>query len=97
MIPGVTGGGETYLAGLVRGLAAVDSANRYTLFVGPENRKLFDTGRSNFECVTVPFSQHRRVRRVLYEHMQLPREARRRGIEVLYCPGNAASTRAPLR
>jgi len=91
VIPGKTAGGETYLAGLVRGLAAVDGENRYSLIVGGENHDRFEMQQAKFDCVAVPVSQRRRVARVLYEHFRLPRLAARLGVDVLYCPGNAAS------
>jgi len=94
VIPGETAGGETYLRGLVRGLAEVDRENRYTLFVGRENQARFKMQRSNFECVRVPVSQRRRIGRVLYEQFGLPRLAARMGVDVLYCPANAGSNRA---
>ena len=94
VIPGKTAGGETYLAGLVRGLAAVDGENRYSLFVGGKNRERFEMQKANFKCVPVPVSQRWRVGRVLYEHFGLPRLTARMGVDVLYCPGNAASNGA---
>jgi len=42
----------------------------------------------------MPVSQRRRIRRVLYEHWSLPRLAAARSVDVLYCPGNAASNGA---
>ena len=94
VIPGETGGGETYLVNLIRALAAVDPANRYTLIAGRENRDCFAPPAGNFETVLAPVSLRHRVRRVLYEHLHLPRLARRLGVDVLYCPGNAAPARS---
>ena len=94
VIPGKTAGGETYLAGLVRGLAAVDGENRYSLLVGDANHARFEVQQANFDCVPVPVSQRSRVARVLYEHLRLPKVAARLGVDVLYCPGNAASNGA---
>ena len=77
VIPGKTAGGETYLAGLVRGLVAVDGENTYSLIVGGENHARFEVRQATFACVPVPVSQRCRVGRVLYEHLGLPRAAAR--------------------
>jgi glycosyltransferase involved in cell wall biosynthesis len=94
IIGGETGGGETYLSGIVRGLADIDAVNNYTIFVGPESRETFEIDRPNFRCVSARVSQRRRLMRVLYEQLTLPGLARREGVDVLYCPGNAAALRA---
>jgi glycosyltransferase involved in cell wall biosynthesis len=98
VIPGATGGGETYLTNLVRALSTVDSTNRYTLVVGPENREQFRVGQPNFRQTTVSFALSRRMRRVLCEHLELPRIVAAAGVDVLYCPGNTApaATRCAL-
>jgi len=90
IVPGITGGAETYLVGLLRGLAAVDSRNSYTLFVSAENRALFENLGSGFEIVTLPVRQRPSWRRVLYEQVRFSRAISRQGMDVLFCPGNAA-------
>jgi len=90
IIPGVTGGGETYLAGLLQALDKVDKTNRYTLFVTDANRAAFGTLSARFECASVPLGLCPRFRRVLFEHTKLAKLAARRGVDVLYCPGNMA-------
>ena len=90
IIPGRTGGGETYLLGLLGGLAKVDGVNRYTVFTTPRNNDLFALALPKFECVPAPVPGRLRAARVLYEHWRLPALVRRCGIDVLFSPGNAA-------
>lgn len=90
IVPGITGGAETYLMGLLRGISEVDSRNRYTLFVSPENKSLFEKLGPGFELLMLPVRQRPSWRRVLYERVRLPRAISRTGTNVLFCPGNAA-------
>ena len=90
LIPGVTGGGETYLAGLLHALDKVDKTNRYTLFVTNANKAAFGMLSARFECASVPLGHCPRLRRVLFEHTKLAKLVARRGVDVLYCPGNMA-------
>jgi glycosyltransferase involved in cell wall biosynthesis len=90
ILPGVTGGAETYLVGLLRGIAAVDSRNSYMLFVSPENKALFEKLGSRFDLITLPVRQRPSWRRVLYERVRFARAIFPLGVDVLFCPGNAA-------
>jgi glycosyltransferase involved in cell wall biosynthesis len=89
VVPGETGGGETYLVSLLHALISQGDANRYTLFTTAQNRSLFDTGRANCECIEVAVSHRPTIRRVLYEHILLPRLVKKSGVDVLFSPGNA--------
>jgi glycosyltransferase involved in cell wall biosynthesis len=76
----------SYVSGLVGGLLRVDGDNRYTLFVSHENAVLFPEDSSSCQKVFGPRIIDNTNVRVLWEHMLLPWEIRRRGIDVLHSP-----------
>jgi glycosyltransferase involved in cell wall biosynthesis len=93
IVPGATGGGETYLTGLARALAERAGGWRYTLFVSPRNREALSAIHPDIRCVVCRVSGPR-VTRVAFERLRLPGLVAEAGVDVLFSPGNVA---APVR
>src|SRR6185369_2525071 len=90
VVPGETGGGETYLAGLLRGLEDVAAARGHEVIVHctPENSRLFRE-RCAVRLAALPLDNRSRPRRLLYEHLRYAGRLSADGVDVLYAPGNA--------
>jgi len=93
IVPGVTGGGETYLTGLLRALAERKDEHRYTLFVTPRNREALSAIHPEIACA-VCRTPRSRAGRVAFERLWLPRRVAEAGVDVLFSPANTA---APVR
>lgn len=77
-------GVATYVFGLLGGLAAVDSDNTYVVFAKPVHIAQFGISRPNFTLVPVDLPA--RGLRLAWEQVGLPRDVRRRGLDVLHSP-----------
>lgn len=87
LIPEVVGGTETYAAGLLWGLARVDTENQFILFVNRESAKWSWPGAANFTPVICPVSGVSRVRRYMFEQIRLPGLLRAYGVDVVHSLG----------
>jgi glycosyltransferase involved in cell wall biosynthesis len=96
VVPGETGGGETYLAGLLGAMEDVALARGHEVIVhcAPETARLFGE-RGAVRIVTLPIENRSRPRRLLYEHLRYARRLRDDRIDVLFAPGNALPLRLP--
>lgn len=96
VVPGETGGGETYLAGLLGAMEDVAAARGHEVVVhcAPETARLFRE-RGAVRIVTLPIENRSRPRRLLYEHLRYARRLRDDRIDVLFAPGNALPLRLP--
>jgi alpha-1,3-rhamnosyl/mannosyltransferase len=96
VVPGETGGGETYLAGLLDAMEDVAAARGHEVIVhcAPETARLFRE-RGAVRLVTLPVENRSRPRRLLYEHLRYARRLRDDRIDVLFAPGNALPLRLP--
>lgn len=89
--PGVIGGGETYLRGLLSGLSRIDPTNEYVLFTNRENDESFADLGPNFRHVRFEASPKwdllslARVR-FIGEQFYLPAQAARERLDVLHSP-----------
>jgi glycosyltransferase involved in cell wall biosynthesis len=90
LIPGGVGGTEIYLRSLLCALAAIDNENRYTVFTNAETGPDLVPARANFQHAPQPVHAVNRPARILWEQTRLPREAARRGVQVLFNPGFTA-------
>jgi len=90
VVPGVTGGGETYLTGLLRALAELDMGHRYTLFLSSRHQEALGGIPPEFDCIVCEFARSR-VRRVAFERFHLPRLVEKAGVDILFSPGNVAA------
>jgi glycosyltransferase involved in cell wall biosynthesis len=96
VVPGETGGGETYLAGLLGAMEETAAARKHEVVVHctEETARLFGE-RGAVKLVRAPIENRSRPRRLLYEHLSYARRLRDDGIDVLYAPGNALPLRLP--
>jgi glycosyltransferase involved in cell wall biosynthesis len=96
VVPGETGGGETYLAGLLGAMEDVASARGHEIVVHctPDNARLF-RGRGAVRLAPLAVENRSRARRLLYEHLRYGARLRDDRIDVLYAPGNALPLRLP--
>jgi glycosyltransferase involved in cell wall biosynthesis len=98
LVPGETGGLETYARRLIPALAATGSDLDLIAFVNQETfdslpRELDDTP---IEVVLVPTEGRSRLRRVLAEQMVLPRRARSHKLDLLHSLGSTAPARLDM-
>ncbi len=85
VLHGQFSGVEIAVRGLLRGLARVDRANRYTLFCcedTPRDEALPD----NFEWRPQPFAGAHKLRRIWFQQRELARLAERLELDVLHGP-----------
>lgn len=90
LIPGGVGGTETYLRGLVRALADIDSENRYFLFTNRETGPDLLPKAPNFTLVPQRVRAVVRPARILWEQTALPLAVARCHLDVLLNPGFTA-------
>src|SRR5687768_530150 len=96
VVPGETGGGETYLTGLLTSMAGVASARGHEVLVHctSGNAALFREEGAVRLC-PLPVENRSRARRLLYEHLRLAARLAQDRVDVLYSPGNALPLRLP--
>jgi glycosyltransferase involved in cell wall biosynthesis len=95
LVPGETGGTETYARHLVPALAAAGGDLEIAVFV---NKEAFDSISRDFngtgvEIVRVGVSGSGRIRRTLAEQATLPRLVRSHGVDVLHSTASTAPAR----
>jgi glycosyltransferase involved in cell wall biosynthesis len=95
IIPGINGGVETYARSLLRALAVEDRTNEYLVFVNREGAALRDLEAPNISTVIFDFNARRRPVRYAWEQILLPRELRRRNVDLLHSPGYVGPLRSP--
>lgn len=94
LIPGRTGGVETYIRNLVKAFGEIDTENHYIIYALPQAAEVLDFGASNIrirKCnvparggLTVPA-------RLMYEQLALPGVARRDGLDAMIFAANIGS------
>ena len=95
LVPGETGGMETYARELVAALREQEGL-RLTVFLSREAAT--EPGPwSELDCVTVPVRARRRVEWVRGEQLLLPRLAARTGVDLLHSLASTAPARGPYR
>jgi glycosyltransferase involved in cell wall biosynthesis len=91
LVPGETGGTETYARELIDALVQISPEVRFTAFV---NRETADKGGGSWneavEAITVPVLARHRTEWVRGEQQLLPRLAMRAGVDVLHSLANTA-------
>lgn len=91
LLPDIIGGVETYIRGLLAGLARIDGDNEYVIFTNRENHDSFDGLGRNFSRILYDFSAKWSIpslamTRVIGEQFYLPVRAAREAIDVLHSP-----------
>lgn len=99
LLPGVIGGGETYLRGLVHGFGQLRGADEFLLFTNRENHQTFAALGPNCRRVRCDFSARWNVRslaltRIFGEQFYLPWRAAREGVELIHSPLDTTVLRA---
>lgn len=87
LIPGRSGGTETYGRGLMRALADADAANEYFVFLNREAHAVPVPAAANFHRVDCAVPAVYRSLRYAWEQAILPRQLRRLGIDVVHSLG----------
>jgi glycosyltransferase involved in cell wall biosynthesis len=98
LVPGHTGGMETYARELIRGLAGVSPELELTAFVSREGAAA--AGEPWLELcrpVTVPVNSSSRIGWVRGEQLHLPRLARRAGVELVHSLASTGPGRGAFR
>lgn len=85
--PGQVGGSETYVRGLIAGLAGVDHQNEYVLCVSHAAAKTFTRPDQRWQIVVAPTGAASAPRRLLFEQTWLPRIARALDVDVTHSLG----------
>lgn len=98
LVPGVGRGGgfHRYAAELVAALERLDDGHRYVLFVNRRNGDLFPC-EGRFRQLLAPLAPERELwpLRLAWQHVLLPRLARRHRLDVLHSPFDTAPLRPP--
>src|SRR5215218_9534142 len=98
LVPGETGGMETYARELIPALLAVQPGLRLTAFI---NREATDAREGPWHdlvpAVTVPIRARRRVEWVRGEQQHLPRLAREAGVDLVHSLASTAPARGKFR
>src|SRR5438874_11561775 len=89
------GGAWNYIASFLDVLSESDVDNQYVAYCTPRSVELVPR-RDNFRAVQIDTNASKRVRRVVYEHIGLPRVARRDGIECMHWFGNTRAIAFPI-
>lgn len=87
LLPGKVGGAETYTRNLVKWLAAIDSHNKYSIFINRESAGIFESLAPAFTVVPCPINATSRPTRILWEQIILPFQVRSRKIDILLSTG----------
>ena len=90
LLPGIVGGTETYAAGLLSGLAAIDWDDEYVVFVNRESAAWPLPSAPNFVRVICPVRAARRVRRYFFEQIHLPRLLQQQRMDLVHSLGYVA-------
>lgn len=93
--PSKIGGVETFVVNLVENLLKIDKKNKYLFVVARNNRKLFNL--KNNECLELGFDNHSRVKRIFFEQFFLPKELKKRKIDLIIMPGNTGLIKCSCR
>lgn len=98
LVPGVGRGGgfQRYAVELIGAMSRLDDAHRYVLFVNRRNADFFPSG-DRFTQVMAPLAPEREIwpLRLAWQHLLLPRQARRLGLDVLHSPFDTAPVWLP--
>src|SRR5436190_20494448 len=87
VVPNQVGGSETYLRGLVEGLARVDAGNQYILCLGPETAPTFHAPNERWRILASPARSARRALRLMLEQLWLPTVAAQLGADLIHSAG----------
>lgn len=90
LVPGETGGMETYARELIPALLRQQPDTRITAFVNREAANVRGPWADVAECVPIPVNARHRIEWALGEQLLLPRTAARHGVDVLHSLASTA-------
>ena len=87
LLPGIVGGTETYAAGLLNGLAGIDTKDKFVVFVNRESAVWPIPNQSNFSRVICPVNATSRSSRYFFEQFRLPLLLSKHRIDIIHSLG----------
>jgi glycosyltransferase involved in cell wall biosynthesis len=97
LLPGKVGGAETYTRNLVKWLTAIDTRNKYTIFINQESAGIFECLAPGITVAPCPIRATHRPIRILWEQCVLPFQVRARKIELLLSTGLTSPIFCPAK
>ena len=89
-------GGQTYLINLARTLQEIDEDNEFYFFVSDHEGDIMSLHKKKFRKIEVPNTSSNVYRRLIGEHIKLPRLITKYQIDIMYFPNNFASFYCPV-
>ncbi len=96
-IPNAMGGSQTYSGELIRALAELDGGDEYVVFLNADGARRFVPPSPRFRVQVCPIPGRFRPLRVLWQHLILPVQVRRLGIDVLHSLGYMGPLAVPTK
>lgn len=84
--PGRTGGTESYLRNLLKGLEEADHSNEYYIFTSATNCDTFHFENKNFTKIICAVNGESRIKRVLFESFRLPGKIDNLALDLMFFP-----------
>lgn len=95
LIPELVGGTEVYASGLLSGLAGLNTAHEYLVFVNEESAAWPLPPGREFVRVVCPVRARNRPKRYFYEQTRLPRQLARYRLDLVHSLGYVGPLRSP--
>lgn len=97
VIPGKVGGAETFLVNLTENLVRIDNKNEFLFVVSRNNKKRFIFNSGNVEYLEFNLDNNSRLKRVFFEQFILPKEIKKKEVDLLINPGNTGLLYSPCK
>lgn len=97
IIPGKVGGTEVFLVNLIKNLIKVDKENSFLIVVSRNNKRIFAFDSKNAEYLEFNFDNNSRITRVFFEQMILPKELKKKKVDLLIAPANVGLIYSPCK
>ena len=94
LIPGIVGGTETYAAGLLCGLASLDSGHEFVVFVNRDAER-WPLPDGNFTRIICPVDGRNRQKRYAFEQFRLPFLLRKHCVDLVHSLGYVGPIMSP--
>lgn len=94
LIPGIVGGTETYAAGLLCGLASLDSGHEFVVFVNRDAEQ-WPLPDGNFTRIICPVDGRNRQKRYAFEQFRLPFLLRKHCVDLVHSLGYVGPIMSP--
>lgn len=97
LIPGKSGGTETYLKNILHSMVSLDRGNTFVLYLSEEAYPSFIDFEGKARIILVKKIFYSKLKRILYEQFMLPRLIIRDEIDVLFSPGYVVPIFCPCK